>query len=97
MNKRILALLQGIGIEDILEAVVERIPAPADTIEGHDTRALIFDSAYDPYRVIPFLMSSSLPNFFLPFFCAFLYASHENQPPQPEAQWCSIAFYGADG
>ena len=43
--------LQGLGIEDILEAIVERIPPPADNIADHTTRALIFDSAYDPYRV----------------------------------------------
>ncbi|MBT5901687.1 MAG: elongation factor 4 [Opitutaceae bacterium] len=39
----------GIGIEDILEAVVANIPPP----RWHDyprTRALVFDSLYDPYR-----------------------------------------------
>jgi len=39
----------GVGIEDILEAVVQRIPPP----RWHDypaTRALVFDSLYDPYR-----------------------------------------------
>ncbi len=50
--------MQGIGIEDILEAVVERIPAPADNIADHETRALIFDSAYDPYRVRPSICTS---------------------------------------
>ena len=40
---------QGLGIEDILEAVVERIPPPKDT-EDEKLRALIFDSYYDPYR-----------------------------------------------
>ena len=40
---------QGLGIEDILEAVVERIPPPKDT-EDEQLRALIFDSYYDPYR-----------------------------------------------
>ena len=56
-----MALLQGIGIEAILEAVVERIPPPADNIADHETRALIFDSAYDPYRVSlsPALFSTS--------------------------------------
>ena len=40
---------QGLGIEDILEAVVERIPPPKD-MEDEKLRALIFDSYYDPYR-----------------------------------------------
>jgi len=39
----------GLGIEDILEALVTRVPAPADTIDK-PLRALIFDSYYDPYR-----------------------------------------------
>jgi GTP-binding protein LepA len=39
----------GIGIDEILEAVVERIPPPRDTI-AEPLRALIFDSYYDPYR-----------------------------------------------
>ena len=40
---------QGLGIDEILEAVVERIPPPVDT-EDKKLRALIFDSYYDPYR-----------------------------------------------
>ncbi len=39
----------GIGIEDILEAVVQRIPPPRWT-EHPATRALVFDSKYDAYR-----------------------------------------------
>jgi GTP-binding protein LepA len=39
----------GIGIEDILEAVVERIPAPVGKKEDR-LRALIFDSMFDTYR-----------------------------------------------
>jgi GTP-binding protein LepA len=39
----------GIGIEDILEAVVARIPAPRWT-DYPQTRALVFDSIYDAYR-----------------------------------------------
>ncbi len=39
----------GIGIEDILEAVVARIPPPRWT-EYPQTRALVFDSLFDSYR-----------------------------------------------
>ncbi|MCB1105298.1 MAG: translation elongation factor 4, partial [Cephaloticoccus sp.] len=39
----------GIGIEDILEAVVDRVPSPRWTEYGQ-TRALVFDSLYDAYR-----------------------------------------------
>jgi len=39
----------GIGIEEILEAVIARIPAPKDT--GDDIlRCLVFDSVFDTYR-----------------------------------------------
>ncbi len=40
---------EGIGIEDILEAVVQRIPPPPDR-RDQPLRALIFDSYYDSYR-----------------------------------------------
>lgn len=40
---------EGIGISEILEAVVERIPPAKDTID-EPLRALIFDSYYDSYR-----------------------------------------------
>lgn len=39
----------GEGVEAVLQAVVERIPAPRGEVDG-PTRALIFDSYYDDYR-----------------------------------------------
>ncbi|TNF24122.1 MAG: elongation factor 4 [Deltaproteobacteria bacterium] len=39
----------GLGVPALLEAIVARLPAPKGTIE-EPTRALIFDSWYDPYR-----------------------------------------------
>ncbi|NJL02417.1 MAG: elongation factor 4 [Spirulinaceae cyanobacterium SM2_1_0] len=40
---------QGIGIDEILESIVQLVPPPADTVDK-PLRALIFDSYYDPYR-----------------------------------------------
>ncbi|XP_038972024.1 translation factor GUF1 homolog, chloroplastic isoform X2 [Phoenix dactylifera] len=40
---------EGIGITDILNAIITRIPPPKDTA-GSPLRALIFDSYYDPYK-----------------------------------------------
>ena len=41
----------GLGIEDILEAIVERIPSPSGNL-SKPLQALIFDSVYNPFRGI---------------------------------------------
>ena len=40
---------EGIGIEDLLEAIVQKIPHPTGNPEGK-LKALIFDSVYDNYK-----------------------------------------------
>ena len=39
----------GLGVDQILESIVQKVPPPADTI-NKPLRALIFDSYYDAYR-----------------------------------------------
>ncbi len=40
---------EGIGVPEILESIVNRVPPPKDTV-AQPLRALIFDSYYDAYR-----------------------------------------------
>ncbi|MFY7878134.1 MAG: translation elongation factor 4, partial [Pirellula sp.] len=39
----------GIGIDELLQAIIERIPAPKD-MQSSSLRAMVFDSHYDDYR-----------------------------------------------
>lgn len=45
----------GEGVQDILNAVIEKIPEPKINVEDK-TRALIFDSYFDPYRGVVLLV-----------------------------------------
>jgi GTP-binding protein LepA len=40
----------GVGIDGILEAIVQKMPPPAATGVNHPARALIFDSHYDAFK-----------------------------------------------
>jgi GTP-binding protein LepA len=60
----------GIGIAEVLEALVQRIPPPAN--EPPPTRALVFDSHYDPYlgvviyvRVVSGFLEPGMPILFM--------------------------------
>ena len=41
---------EGIGIKELLDKVVEKIPYPKNKYEDNTLRALIFDSFFDPYK-----------------------------------------------
>ncbi len=44
----------GIGVEDVLEKIIEKVPAPIGSIDNK-LQALIFDSYYDPYKGVVIL------------------------------------------
>ncbi|SCZ93847.1 BZ3500_MvSof-1268-A1-R1_Chr6-3g08923 [Microbotryum saponariae] len=47
----------GLGVQDVLEGVVERIPAPSKGDKGDKLSALAFDSYFDPFRGVVSLVA----------------------------------------
>jgi GTP-binding protein LepA len=40
----------GLNIEEVLAKIIEEVPYPDDAVDEEPLKALLFDSAYDPYR-----------------------------------------------
>jgi GTP-binding protein LepA len=49
---------EGIGIEDILMAIAERVPAPKGSVDA-PLQAMIFDSVYNSFRGVEVLFRIS--------------------------------------
>lgn len=47
----------GLGVESVLEGVVDRIPPPSQAVKGEELRALAFDSYYDTFRGVVSLVA----------------------------------------
>lgn len=41
---------EGTNVEDVLKAVINRVPPPQESSRDDEFKALIFDSVYDPYK-----------------------------------------------
>ena len=55
----------GIGIDKLVEAIIERVPAPKQEYNDNKLRALIFDSYFDSYRgvvILARIVSGTLTN-----------------------------------
>jgi len=46
----------GVGIPELVDAIIDRVPAPAPTKKEDKLKCLIFDSYFDPYRGVVILV-----------------------------------------
>lgn len=49
-NCPLISAKTGLNVEDVLEAIVEKLPPPLDGLDTNPLQALIFDSYYDSYK-----------------------------------------------
>lgn len=47
----------GMGVESVLEGIVEHIPPPEEYVQGEKLRSLVFDSWYDSFRGVVSLVA----------------------------------------
>lgn len=55
-NAVLVSAKTGVGVPDVLEAIVKYIPSPKDADDSKPLKALIFDSFFDPYRGVVMLV-----------------------------------------
>ncbi|AWX70115.1 elongation factor 4 [Mycoplasmopsis anatis] len=55
-NAVLVSAKTGVGVPDVLEAIVKYVPSPKDADDTKPLKALIFDSFFDPYRGVVMLV-----------------------------------------
>lgn len=55
-NAVLVSAKTGVGVPDVLEAIVKYVPSPKDADDSKPLKALIFDSFFDPYRGVVMLV-----------------------------------------
>lgn len=55
-NAILISAKTGEGVENVLDAIIERVPAPLDNDINKPLKGLIFDSYFDPYRGVVLLV-----------------------------------------